>query len=89
MRSRSAGSERSVSRRESGCWKIGYGTGHGLVSLANAVGQAGQVHGVDISSGMTAVARARIESAGLRNVTLTVGDADVLCFGRMCLSRCS
>ena len=60
--------------------EIGYGTGHGLVSLADAVGQAGQVHGVDISSGMTAVARGRIGSAGLRNVTLTVGDADVLCF---------
>ena len=55
--------------------EIGYGTGHGLVSLANAVGRTGQVHGVDISSGMTAVARARIGSAGLRNVTLTVGDA--------------
>ena len=60
--------------------EIGYGTGHGLVSLANAVGKTGQVHGVDISSGMTAVARARIGSAGLRNVTLTVGDAGVLCF---------
>ena len=55
--------------------EIGYGTGHGLLSLADAVGKTGQVHGVDISSGMTAVARARIGSAGLRNVTLTVGDA--------------
>ena len=55
--------------------EIGYGTGHGLVSLANVVGQTGEVHGVDVSAGMTAVARARIESAGLRNVTLTVGDA--------------
>jgi ubiquinone/menaquinone biosynthesis C-methylase UbiE len=60
--------------------EIGYGTGHGLVSLANAVGKTGEVHGVDISSGMTAVARARIGSAGLRNVTLSVGDAGVLCF---------
>ena len=60
--------------------EIGYGTGHGLVSLSNAVGKTGQVHGVDISLGMTAVARARIGSAGLRNVTLTVGDAGVLCF---------
>src|SRR5436190_6783051 len=50
--------------------EIGYGTGHGLVSLATAVGKTGQVHGVDISTGMTAVARARIESAGLHNVTL-------------------
>ena len=29
--------------------EIGCGTGHGLVSLANAVGKTGQVHGVDIS----------------------------------------
>lgn len=60
--------------------EVGYGTGHGLVGLAHAVGKTGQVHGVDISSGMTAVARARIESAGLRHVTLTVGDARALCF---------
>jgi ubiquinone/menaquinone biosynthesis C-methylase UbiE len=60
--------------------EIGYGTGHGLISMATAVGKTGQVYGVDISSGMTAVARASIGSAGLRNVTLTVGDADVLCF---------
>jgi len=55
--------------------EIGCGTGHALVSLAGEVGPTGHVHGVDISSGMTAVARARIGSAGLRNVTLTVGDA--------------
>jgi demethylmenaquinone methyltransferase/2-methoxy-6-polyprenyl-1,4-benzoquinol methylase len=60
--------------------EIGYGTGHGLVSLATAVGKTGQVHGVDISAGMTAVARGRIESAGLHNVTMTVGDATQLCF---------
>jgi len=29
---------------------------------------------------MMAVARTRIRSAGLRNVTLTIGDASVLCF---------
>jgi demethylmenaquinone methyltransferase/2-methoxy-6-polyprenyl-1,4-benzoquinol methylase len=60
--------------------EIGCGTGHGLVSLADAVGHTGQVHGVDISLGMLAVARRRIRSAGLRNVTLTIGDASVLCF---------
>ena len=60
--------------------EIGCGTGHGLVSLAHAVGHTGQVHGVDISWGMMAVARARVRSAGLRNVTLTIGDARVLCF---------
>ena len=30
--------------------EIGCGTGHGLVSLADAVGQTGRVHGVDISA---------------------------------------
>ena len=60
--------------------EIGCGTGHGLVSLAADVGHAGQVYGVDISSGMMAVARNRIESAGLRNVTLTLGDGRFLCF---------
>jgi ubiquinone/menaquinone biosynthesis C-methylase UbiE len=60
--------------------EIGCGTGHGLVSLAEAVGQTGHVHGVDISPGMIAVARTRLRSAGLRNVTLTNGDASALCF---------
>jgi ubiquinone/menaquinone biosynthesis C-methylase UbiE len=60
--------------------EIGCGTGHGLVSLAAAVGHTGQVHGVDISWGMMAVARTRVRSAGVRNVTLTIGDARVLCF---------
>jgi demethylmenaquinone methyltransferase/2-methoxy-6-polyprenyl-1,4-benzoquinol methylase len=60
--------------------EIGCGTGHGLVSLAADVGPAGQVHGLEISSGMLSVARRRIRSAGLRNVTLTIGDARVLCF---------
>jgi demethylmenaquinone methyltransferase/2-methoxy-6-polyprenyl-1,4-benzoquinol methylase len=60
--------------------EIGCGTGHGLVSLADAVGHTGQVHGVDISLGMMAVAQARIRSAGLRNVALTIGDARALCF---------
>ncbi len=60
--------------------EIGYGTGHGLVGLADAVGKTGHVHGVDISPGMTAVARSRIGRAGLPNVTLTRGDASALCF---------
>jgi ubiquinone/menaquinone biosynthesis C-methylase UbiE len=60
--------------------EVGCGIGHGLVRLADAVGHTGQVHGVDISRGMIAVARTRIRSAGVRNVTLTIGDARVLCF---------
>ena len=60
--------------------EIGCGTGHGLVSLAYDVGDVGQVHGVDLSWGMMAVARRRVQSAALRNVTLTHCDARVLCF---------
>ena len=60
--------------------EIGCGTGHGLVSLADDVGHAGQVNGVDLSWGMMAVARRRVQSAALRNVSLTIGDARALCF---------
>src|SRR3970040_2018039 len=43
---------------------IGFGTGHCLVSLAGAVGPNGGVIGVDISDGMLAIARARLENEG-------------------------
>ncbi len=45
--------------------EIGFGTGHGLVALAQSVGQAGQVCGIDLSPGMIAVAREWIEKAHL------------------------
>ncbi len=45
--------------------EIGYGTGHSLVELANAVGVDGAVHGVDISRGMHDVAESRVTKAGL------------------------
>ncbi len=60
--------------------EIGCGTGHGLVGLAQLVGPAGQVHGIDISTGMLSVARARIASAGTSRATVTVGDARDLSF---------
>ena len=60
--------------------EIGCGTGHGLVSLAEDVGRAGQVYGVDLWWGMMTVARRRIQSAALRHVTLTIDDARALCF---------
>jgi ubiquinone/menaquinone biosynthesis C-methylase UbiE len=44
--------------------EIGFGTGHGLLALARAVGPEGQVYGVDLSFGMCRAARARVDRAG-------------------------
>jgi demethylmenaquinone methyltransferase/2-methoxy-6-polyprenyl-1,4-benzoquinol methylase len=61
--------------------EIGFGTGHCLVSLAKAVGPAGRVLGLDISDGMLAVARERLQAEGLDNrVDLHLGDAASLDF---------
>jgi demethylmenaquinone methyltransferase/2-methoxy-6-polyprenyl-1,4-benzoquinol methylase len=69
--------------------EIGCGTGHGVVGLADAVGQEGRVYGVDIAPGMIEVARRRVRSAGLVNVSLLIGDASSLCFARTPLMACS
>ncbi len=45
--------------------EVGYGTGHSLVELADAVGVDGAVHGVDISEGMRDVSESRVRMAGL------------------------
>lgn len=61
--------------------EIGFGTGHCLVALAKAVGPAGRILGLDISDGMLALARERLEQAGLRDrVNLQLGDATRLDF---------
>jgi ubiquinone/menaquinone biosynthesis C-methylase UbiE len=61
--------------------EIGFGTGHCLVSLAKAVGVTGQVIGLDISDGMLAIARARLQAEGLSDrVDLHLGDAAKLDF---------
>ncbi|MDL1912682.1 methyltransferase domain-containing protein [Chloroflexi bacterium CFX6] len=61
--------------------EIGFGTGHCLVSLAQAVGSAGGVIGLDISDGMLAIARERLRKAGLDDrVELRLGDAANLDF---------
>jgi demethylmenaquinone methyltransferase/2-methoxy-6-polyprenyl-1,4-benzoquinol methylase len=61
--------------------EIGYGTGHSLVELAHAVGDTGQVSGIDISSGMRDVAARRIEEAGQTDrVELLVGSVPPLPF---------
>ena len=61
--------------------EIGPGTGRGLSALAQAVGNSGRVCGLDLSSGMLEVARARIQKAGLAaRVSLVQGDAASLPF---------
>jgi demethylmenaquinone methyltransferase/2-methoxy-6-polyprenyl-1,4-benzoquinol methylase len=61
--------------------EIGFGTGHCLVSLAQAVGPTGRVLGVDISDGMLAIARERLQNEGLSGrVELRLGDAAKLNF---------
>ncbi len=56
--------------------EIGFGTGHCLERMAKAVGAEGRVYGIDISSGMIAVSRRRLEKAGLWDrVELTCDDA--------------
>ncbi len=55
--------------------EVGFGTGNALVMLARRVGDAGRVNGVDISDGMSAVARVKVRRNGLSNrVELTCDD---------------
>ena len=63
--------------------EIGYGTGHSLVELANAVGVDGAVHGVDISQGMHDVSESRVSKAGLGDrVQLRVAAVPPLLYDR-------
>ena len=61
--------------------EIGFGTGHSLVALAEAVGPAGKVHGLDISDQMVALAQQRLAEAGYADrVELQRADAEHLPF---------
>src|ERR1035441_1824679 len=56
--------------------EIGYGTGHCLVQIAEAVGPEGKVFGIDLSEGMRAQAQDRVEKEHLIDrVELSCGDA--------------
>src|SRR5208283_5876056 len=45
--------------------EIGFGTGHILAELANAVGPTGKVFGIDLSENMAAYAKDLLSSQGL------------------------
>jgi demethylmenaquinone methyltransferase/2-methoxy-6-polyprenyl-1,4-benzoquinol methylase len=75
------GLEKLSARPGEGILEIGFGTGHGLVSLARAVGRTGHVIGVDISDGMLAIARKRLKQENLMDrVDLHLADASNLDF---------
>ena len=61
--------------------EIGYGTGHSLVTIAEAVGHRGHVAGVDISEGMREEAAKRLADGGLsERVDLRVSEVPPLHF---------
>jgi len=56
--------------------EIGFGTGNSVINMAELVGPAGKVYGIDISPGMLAVAQKKIADKGLSDrVELRTGDA--------------
>jgi SAM-dependent methyltransferase len=57
---------------------IATGSGEPALTAARAVGQSGRVVAVDMSPGMLAIARERIDAAGLKNVDLVESDAESL-----------
>ena len=62
--------------------EIGFGTGNSLINMAESVGPAGKVYGIDVSQGMLEVARAKIAEKGLSDrVELMRGDARELPYG--------
>jgi demethylmenaquinone methyltransferase/2-methoxy-6-polyprenyl-1,4-benzoquinol methylase len=61
--------------------EIGFGTGHGIVALAEAVGVSGKVYGIDISEGMLSKCMSRVRKAGFaERVFLKWGNASQLPF---------
>lgn len=62
--------------------EVGFGTGNEILDLAELVGAAGCVAGIDISPGMLAVARRKLEGKGVQApLDLRVGDARQLPWG--------
>ena len=68
------------------------GTGMVAIEAAQKVGSSGKVIGVDISSGLLAVAQNKIDLAELNNITLQLADVEVLDFAKNsfdCILCCS
>jgi len=57
---------------------IATGSGEPALTAARAAGDSGRVVAVDLSPGMLAIARERIDAAGLKNVDLIESDAESL-----------
>jgi len=63
--------------------EIGFGTGHGILTIAQAVGKSGRVYGIDLSPRMLDITRTRVIKMGLSGrVELVCGDAIELPFER-------
>jgi ubiquinone/menaquinone biosynthesis C-methylase UbiE len=59
-----------------GVLEIGFGTGNSVISMAESIGPAGKIYGIDVSPGMLKVAQAKIADKGLSDrVELITGDA--------------
>jgi len=76
---RRAGLEKLNARPGEKVLEIGCGTGHCLVALAQAVGDAGKIYGIDLSDEMLKIARENLEKEGLADrVELICEDAGKL-----------
>ncbi len=79
------GLQKLAAREGDAVLEIGFGTGHAILALAAAVGDAGEVYGIDISEGMCDITRERINRAGLSDrVELKCHDATQLPFSAEC-----